>query len=36
MDSIAADRNKMSMAGLLKLEEKISELQNGFEISLTF
>ncbi|VDN55814.1 unnamed protein product [Dracunculus medinensis] len=30
MDSIAADRNKMSMAGLLKLEEKISELQNGF------
>uniref|UniRef100_A0AC34GPB2 Uncharacterized protein n=1 Tax=Panagrolaimus sp. ES5 TaxID=591445 RepID=A0AC34GPB2_9BILA len=29
MESISADKNKMSMEGLLKLEEKISRIQHG-------
>lgn len=29
MESISADKNKMSMEGLLKLEEKISRIQQG-------
>lgn len=30
MEAIAADKNKLSMEGLLKLEEKMSRVQNGF------
>ena len=29
MEAISADKNKMSMEGLLKLEEKISRMQHG-------
>ena len=29
MEAISADKNKMSMEGLLKLEEKVSKIQNG-------
>lgn len=29
MEAISADKNKMSMEGLLKLEEKISRIQHG-------
>lgn len=29
MESIAADKGKMSMEGLLKLEERISRIQHG-------
>jgi hypothetical protein len=31
MEAISADKNKMSMEGLLKLEEKISRMQHGRE-----
>ncbi|CAI2356133.1 unnamed protein product [Caenorhabditis sp. 36 PRJEB53466] len=30
MEAISADKNKLSMEGLLKLEEKMSRVQNGF------
>lgn len=29
MEAISADKGKMSMEGLLKLEEKISRIQHG-------
>lgn len=29
MEAIAADKNKLSMEGLLKLEEKMSRVQQG-------
>lgn len=29
MESIAADKNKMSMEGLLKLEEKMARIERG-------
>ena len=31
MDAIAADKHKLSMEGLLKLEEKMSRVERGLE-----
>lgn len=36
MESIAADKNKISMEGLLKLEEKMSDIQEGINIQTPY